>query len=73
MLKNLKIEVYNKMWHYVEFFQLRSVSLPYNFEREIQRTLTSEQGILTANAMMKRETVKFATMIEVAKLSRNET
>jgi len=59
--------------HIVEFFQLRSVSLPDSFEREIQRTEVSGQDILTAEAERKREAVKFKTMVEVAQLSVNET
>ena len=50
MFENLKREVEARTMHIVEFFQLRSVSLPDSFEREIQRTEVSGQDILTAEA-----------------------
>jgi hypothetical protein len=36
MFENLKNEVNNKTYHIVEFFQLRSIRLPEEFENEIE-------------------------------------
>ena len=60
-------------FHLVKFFQLRSISLPDNFEREIQNTEVKKQDILKASAEQKRDIVKFVTTVEVAKKAVNET
>jgi len=69
---NLVKAVRTKTDHIVEFFQLRSLSLPTMFEREIQNTEVKGQDIETALAEIQREVVKFETMLVVAKSARKE-
>ena len=66
-------QVSSKTWHDVAYFQLRSLSLPNAFEREIQNTEVKGQEIHTATAELTRETVKYVTNYEVAKLAVNAT
>ena len=73
MKKDLQEKVLETTWHQVVYFQLRSVSLPDAFEMEIQNTEVKGQDIHTAQAELERETVKFITNWEVAKLAVNST
>lgn len=60
-------------WHEVVFFQLRSLSLPDLYEREIQNTEVKGQDILKSEKERAREEVKFNTNVVVAKLAVNAT
>ena len=73
MKEDLVAKVANSTWHEVHFFQLRSLSLPPAFENEIQNTEVKGQDIHTADAELKRDTVKYVTNVEVAKLAVNST
>lgn len=59
--------------HLVDFFQLRSISLPPEFETEIRNTEVKKQDILKAQSEQQREQIKFATKIAVAKEAVNVT
>ena len=69
----LKSQISERTWHDVVYFQLRSLSLPNAFEKEIQNTEVKGQDIHTATAELTRETVKYVTNYEVAKLAVNAT
>lgn len=69
MEKDLKEKVLDATFHEVIFFQLRSLSLPDAFEREIQTTEVRGQDINTASSETVRERVKFVTKVEVAQLA----
>ena len=73
MKEELIKRVDSATFHLVKFFQLRSISLPDNFEREIQNTEVKKQDILKASAEQARDIVKFETTVEVAKKAVNET
>lgn len=73
MKNELVKAVEEKTYHIVKFFQLRSLSLPTSFEREIQNTEVKGQDIQTATAEILRENVKFATAFQVAESATNET
>lgn len=55
MKEALVLQVREKTFHIVEFFQLRSLSLPSPFEDEIQKTEVKGQDIKTATAEIARE------------------
>ena len=61
MKADLQDKVLSDTWHEVEFFQLRSLSLPDAYENEIQNTEVKGQDIHTATAELAREMVKFET------------
>lgn len=73
MKKDLQARVVNDTWHEIKFFQLRSLSLPDQFEYEIQNTEVKGQDILKAENEKKREQVKFDTNVEIARLAVNST
>ena len=73
MQKDLEEKVLSATWHEVVFFQLRSISLPDEFENEIQNTEVKGQDILKAEAERKRDQVKFSTDVLVANLAVNST
>lgn len=55
------------------FFQLRSLSLPDPYEKEIQNTEVKGQDILKSEKELDRERVKFNTNVAVAELAVNAT
>ena len=69
MKSDLIERVKNSTWHEIQFFQLRSLSLPDKFEQEIENTEVKGQDILKATAEKKRDTVKFETNVKVAELA----
>lgn len=73
MKADLQARVVNDTWHEIKFFQLRSLSLPDQFEYEIQNTEVKGQDILKAENEKKREQVKFDTNVEIARLAVNAT
>ena len=73
MKADLQERVKAATWHEVEFFQLRSLSLPDHYEKEIQNTEVKGQDILKAESEKTREIVKFTTNTMVADLAVNAT
>lgn len=73
MKAELEEKVMNATWHNVTFFQLRSLSLPTEFESEIQNTEVKNQDIKTAKAERDRDSIGFETNVEIAKLAVNST
>jgi len=73
MKADLQSQVLSDTWHEVEFFQLRSLSLPVAYENEIQNTEVKGQDIYTATAELAREMVKFETSVKIAGLAVNAT
>jgi len=73
MKADLQPKVLSDTWHEVEFFQLRSLSLPDAYENEIQNTEVKGQDIHTATAELAREMVKFETQVKIADLAVNAT
>lgn len=55
MMADLQAKVKTETWHTVDFFQLRSLSLPDRFEYEIQNTEVKAQDILKAKKEKERE------------------
>ena len=66
MQDDLQKDVLAATWHEVVFFQLRSLSLPDDFEFEIQNTEVKGQDILKAESEFKRDKVRFQTNVIVA-------
>lgn len=73
MKADLQKNVLEQTWHEVVFFQLRSLSLPDEYEKEIQNTEVKGQDILKSEKERAREEVKFNTNVVVAKLAVNAT
>jgi hypothetical protein len=73
MKQDLQERVLNTTWHEVVFFQLRSIALPQDFEREIQNTEVKGQDIHTATKESERENVKFNTNVRISELAVNAT
>lgn len=69
----LKTRVADLTYHEVVFFQLRHLSLPDAYEREIENTEVKGQDILKASAELERAYVKFNTTIIIAALEVNAT
>lgn len=73
MKADLQKSVLEQTWHEVVFFQLRSLSLPDQYEKEIQNTEVKGQDILKSEKERAREEVKFNTNVAVARLAVNAT
>lgn len=73
MKQDLQKQIRQKTYHEVEFFQLRSLNLPDEFEMEIQNTEVKGQDIFTANKELERDRVLFATSVDVANKAVNST
>ena len=73
MKADLQQNVLDQTWHEVVFFQLRSLSLPDQYEKEIQNTEVKGQDILKSEKERAREEVKFNTNVAVARLAVNAT
>jgi hypothetical protein len=73
MENTLKDRVATLTYHEVVFFQLRHLSLPDAYEREIENTEVKGQDILKASAELERAYVKFNTTIIIAALEVNAT
>merc|ERR1711935_528978 len=73
MKTDLQIQVKDKTFHEVVFFQLRSLNLPDAFENEIKNTEIKGQDIKTAEAELERDSVMFETGVKVARSAVNAT
>lgn len=73
MKSDLQGSVLEQTWHEVVFFQLRSLSLPDEYEKEIQNTEVKGQDILKSGKELAREQVKFQTNVDIAELAKNAT
>jgi regulator of protease activity HflC (stomatin/prohibitin superfamily) len=73
MTEDLRAQVLAQTWHEVRFFQLRSLALPDEYEKEIQNTEVKGQDIIKSNKERDREQVKFDTNVLVAELAVNAT
>lgn len=71
--QNLKTKIAELTYHDVVFFQLRHLSLPDAYEREIENTEVKGQDILKASAELDRAYVKFNTTVIIASLEVNAT
>lgn len=73
MKTDIQKQVLEQTWHEVVYFQLRSLSLPTDFEREIQNTEVKGQDILKTEKEADRDEVQFKTDVIVARLAQNAT
>eukprot|EP01017_Pseudomicrothorax_dubius_P019405 TRINITY_DN2133_c0_g1_i2.p1 TRINITY_DN2133_c0_g1~~TRINITY_DN2133_c0_g1_i2.p1 ORF type:complete len:293 (-),score=92.04 TRINITY_DN2133_c0_g1_i2:68-946(-) len=73
MIKHLNDEFKKHCYATIDFFQLRSVDLPKDFENAIQLSEVKKQDIIKAYAEKNKTEVELQTKVKVAELQKNVT